>query len=234
MFGMIKKLFGDSDLLKTKESQENLKKELKKRILAELKEENCSKSEISNKINFIAEFKDWHDNIKDTEIYTNNILSRFIKIYCESIYENMKKDGAIAYLFEASLYKGYACAEYFINKKKYNNGIDIEYTNDIQSIASVLKLDELMEDNNDDEVFMNINIDNYFYNIVNEDNGSYEHLIVEEQRDAVVKNSKYYMLIGILYRFTELNMRYGDFPDETDVSMITKEEFPKLYDYIRK
>lgn len=139
----------------------------------------------------------------------------------------------IAYLYETALYKGYVCAEYFINGKKYDSNIYIEYTNELQSIASIIQLNKLMGDFNDKD-FMNDNIDDFFHKLIAEDEGSYEDVVIEEQREEIIKNSKYYMAIGVLYRFTELNMKYGDFPNEIDISMITQKDFPKLYEYIRK
>jgi len=180
---------------------------------------------------FTDKFNAWYENIQGTEAY-DNILSKFVKNYSELMYENIN-DGMIAYLFQTALFKGYACAEYFINAKKYDYNTEIEYTNDFQSGAAMIKLDFLMSNTNDEEFITN-NIDDFFYKIIEKDKGSYEHIVVEEQRKEIFDSSKYYMAVGILYRFTELNIRYSDFPEETDASMITKATFPKLYDFLRK
>lgn len=207
----------------------------KEKNITEQKSENNEKvNETTNdiEISFEDKFNSWYNDIKDKEVFKDRILSTFVKSYSDILYDGID-DEMIAYLFENALYKGYVCAEYFINEKKYNDNIEIEYTNEPQSTIAMLKLDELMGDTNDEDFIKN-NIDDFFHKLILKDKGSYENVVIEEQREEIIKSSKYYMMTGVLYRFTELNMKYSDFPNETDVSAITQKDYPKLYEYIRK
>lgn len=181
--------------------------------------------------NFEDTFNNWYNKIKDDKTFINKILSEFIINYGTLTYNDINDKG-IAYLFVTALNKGYLCAEYFIHQQKYDKNEEIKYKN-VQTIQLMTKLDSLMGNINDEE-FINENIDDFFQKIIKQDKGSFEHLVGGELKEEIINSSKYYMAAGLLYRFTELNIKYDYLPEETNVSMITKDNFPKLYNYIRK
>jgi hypothetical protein len=181
---------------------------------------------------FTNTFNNWYNKIKDDETFINKIFSEFVSDFGKLIYNDIN-DKMIAYLFITALNKGYLCAEYFINQLKYDKNEEIDYENTVQTIQAMIRLDSLMDNTNDEE-FIDENVDDFFQKIIKQDSGSFEYLVGEEQKEEIINSSKYYMSIGLLYRFTELNIKYDYLPKETDVSMITKDDFPKLYNYIRK
>jgi hypothetical protein len=177
------------------------------------------------------EFKEWYKKLQEDEALKKTILSHLVTKYSETLYQ-MIPDGMIAYLFETSLYKGYLFAEYFIYRKKYVENKKINHITKAQSIITEIRLYELEEQYSNlnelplDKQYKNTTkimqdkIDSYFHKIVENDNGSYEHVIVEESRKEIQATSKYYMLLGIFFRFSELKVEYTDFPKETNIDIL--------------
>ncbi len=188
------------------------------------------------------EFSDWYKQLQSDKELQGSILSNLVTKFSEVLYK-MVPDGMIAYLFETSLYKGYLLAEYFIHRNAYKKNEKIIYTTKAQAFIAELRLYELEDEYTKseglvNEKLMNDIIDNYFHDIVKNDEGSYEHVIVEDQRDGIAATSKYYMLMGMLYRFMELKVEYQDFPKKTNIDILKEDYFSndislgKLYKFV--
>jgi len=194
-----------------------------------------------NKVNisiYEKEFENWYQTLQKNN-KLNNLLSDLVKEYSPQIYD-LILDKGIAYLCEQSFYKGYLLAEYYIHRHSYKNNLKIKIYKEAQKIKEpIIVLYLLILGNKyktpsgviSEQIFNEI-LDPYFHKLVQND----KEIIDAVEGKEVIYMIRYFMLLGILYRFVELKVEYVDFPNETDIDFLyfTNKKFIKVKKFLDK